>query len=144
MERTIQRSEPKIRFCRTVQTMASRTKKVESSSSMNKQKFTHVFNPALFGEQIGERSGELRILWNDGRSFWHARRFLVRSKFNESSSVEIGEAQSKFYMYDGPYVGFAESLSKIPKGHKYTGREYSRRPGEHGCTYLLLASEVEE
>jgi hypothetical protein len=30
--------------------------------------------------------------------------------------VEIGEASSKFYFYDGPYVGFAESLSKIPKG----------------------------
>jgi len=109
---------------------------------MSKQKFTHVFNAALVGEQIGERPGEVRILWNDGRSFWHARRFLVRSKPNESSSVEIGEASSKFYFYDGPYVGFAESLSKIPKGHKYTGRVYSRRPDEHGYTYQLLSSEV--
>jgi hypothetical protein len=116
----------------------------ESSSSMYKQKFTHVFNAALVGEQIGERPGEVRILWNEGRSFWHARRYLVRSKSNERGSVEIGEAASKFYMHDGPYVGFAESLSKIPKGHKYTGRVYSRRPGEHGYTYHLLASEVGE
>src|ERR1700720_969486 len=101
----------------------------ESSSSMSNQKFTHVFNTALAGKQIGERPGELRILWNDGRSFWHARRLLVRSKSNESSSVEIGEASSRFCMDDRPYVGFAESLSKIPKGHKYTGRVYSRRPG---------------
>jgi hypothetical protein len=27
-------------------------------------KFTHVFNPALVGEQIAERPGEVRILWN--------------------------------------------------------------------------------
>jgi hypothetical protein len=111
---------------------------------MSNQKFTHVFNPALVGEQIGERPGEVRILWNDGRSFWHARRFLVKSKSNESSSVEIGEASSKFYFYDGPYVGFAESLSKIPKGHKYTGRVYWRRADEHGYTYHLLVSEVRE
>jgi hypothetical protein len=124
--------------------MASRTKKVESSSSMNKQKFTHVFNPALFGEQIGERSGELRILWNEGRSFWHARRFLVRSKFNESSSVEIGEAQSNVLHVRRTLRRLRRVTKQIPKGHKYTGREYSRRPGEHGCTYLLLASEVEE
>ena len=116
----------------------------ESSLSMSNQKFTHVFNMALIGEQIGERPAELRILWNDGRSFWHARRFLVRSKSNEGSSVAIGEASSKFYFYDGPYVGFAESLSKIPKGHKYAGRVYSRRPGEHGYTYHLLVSEVGE
>jgi hypothetical protein len=114
----------------------------ESSPSMSKQKFTHVFNTALVGGQIGERPGEVRIPWNDGRSFWHARRFLIKSKSNESSSVEIDEAPSKFYMYDGPYVGFAESLSKIPKGHKYAGRVYSRRPGEHGYTHHLLASEV--
>jgi hypothetical protein len=56
----------------------------ESSLSMSNQKFTHVFNPALVGEQIGERPGELRILWNDGRSFWHARRFLLRSNSNQS------------------------------------------------------------
>ena len=111
---------------------------------MNNQKFSHVFNTALVGEQIGERPGELRILWNDGRSFWHARRFLVRSKSKESSSVEIGEASSKFYFYDGSYVGFAESLSKIPKGHKYTGRVYSRRPDVHGYTYHLLVREVGE
>lgn len=111
---------------------------------MSNHKFRHVFNATLVGEQIGERPGEVRILWNDSRSFWHARRFLARSKSNESSSVWIGEALSKFYKYDGPYVGFAESLSKIPKGHKYTGRVYSRRPGEHGYTYLLLAGEVGE
>ena len=111
---------------------------------MSKQKFSHIFNAALLGEQIGERPGELRTLWNDGRSFWHARRFLVRSKSNESISVDIGEVSSRFYMYDGPYVGFAESLSKIPKGHKYTGRVYSRRPGEHGYTYHLLVTEVGE
>jgi len=58
--------------------------------------------------------------------------------------VEIGEAPSKFYRYDGPYVGFAASLNQIPKGHKYTGRVYSRRPDEHGYTYHLLASEVGE
>ena len=109
---------------------------------MSKQKFTHVFNAALVGEQIGERPGEARIVWNDGRSFWHARRFLVRSKSNESSSVETGEASSKFYFYDGPYVGFAESLSKIPTGRKYAGRVYSRRPGEDGYTYHLLVSKV--
>ena len=111
---------------------------------MSKQKVTHVFNTALIGEQIGERPGEVRILWNDGRSFWHPRRFLVKSKSNETSSMEIGEAPSKFYLYDGPYVGFAASLNQIPKGHKYTGRVYSRRPGEHGYTYHLLASEVGE
>jgi hypothetical protein len=111
---------------------------------MSNHKFTHDFNRALVGEQIGERPGELRLLWNDGRSFWHARRFLIRSKSNESRSVEIGEASSKFYFFDGSYVGFAESLSKIPKGHKYTGRVYSRRAGEHGYTYHLLASEVGE
>jgi hypothetical protein len=116
----------------------------ESSSNVSKRKITHVFSAALVGEQIGERPGQLRLLWNDGRSFWHARRFLVRSKSNESSSVEIGETSSKFYFYDGPYVGFAESLSKIPKGHKYTGGVYSRRPGEHGYTYHLLTSEVWE
>ena len=111
---------------------------------MRKQKFTHVFNSALVGEQIGERPGELRILWNDGRSFWHARRFLARSKSNERNSLDINVAPSKFYFYDGPHVGFAESLSKIPEGHKYTGRVYSRRPDEHGFTYHLLASEVRE
>ena len=111
---------------------------------MNKQKFTHVFNAGLVGEQIDERPGELRILWNDGRSFWHARRFLLGSKSNESSSVEIGEASSKCYMYDGPHVGFALSVREIPKGHKYTGRVYSRRPGEHGYTYHLLVSEAGE
>jgi hypothetical protein len=111
---------------------------------MSNHNFTHDFNTALVGEQIDERPGELRLLWNDGRSFWHARRFLVRSKSNESSSVEIGETSSKFYFYYGPYVGFAESLSKIPKGHKYTGCVYSRRPGEHGYTYHLLVTEVGE
>jgi hypothetical protein len=45
-------------------------------------------------------------------------------------------------MYDGPYVGFAPSVREIPKGHKYSGRVYSRRPGEHGYTYHLLASEM--
>jgi hypothetical protein len=40
----------------------------ESSSSMSNHKFTHVFNTALVGNQIGERPGQLRILWNDGRS----------------------------------------------------------------------------
>src|SRR5271169_578388 len=108
---------------------------------MSNQRFTHVFNTTLVGKQIGERPGELRILWNDGRSFWHARRFLVRCKSNESSSVEIGEAVSRFCMYDGPHVGFAPSMREIPKGHKYTGRVYSRRPGEHGYTYHLLATE---
>ncbi|MFZ3332647.1 MAG: hypothetical protein WA197_18570 [Candidatus Acidiferrales bacterium] len=38
---------------------------------MSRQKFTHVFDAALLGEQIGERPGELRILWNDGRSGAH-------------------------------------------------------------------------
>lgn len=109
---------------------------------MSNKKLTHVSNTALVGEQIGERPGEVRILWNDGRSFWHARRFLVRSELNESSSVEIAEASSKFYLYDGPYVGFAESLSKIPMGHKYAGRVYSRRPDEYGYTYHLLVSKV--
>jgi hypothetical protein len=58
--------------------------------------------------------------------------------------VEVGEASPKFFMYDGPHVGFAESLSKIPEGHKYTGRVYSRRPGEHGYTYHLLVNKVGE
>ncbi len=109
---------------------------------MREQKFTHVFSAALFGEQIGERPGEVRILWNDGRSFWHARRFLLRSKSNERNSAEVGEASPKFFMYDGPHVGFAPSVREIPKGQKYTGRVYSRRPGEHGYTYHLVASEV--
>jgi hypothetical protein len=44
----------------------------ESSSGMSNQQFTHVFKTALVGEQIGERPGELHILWNDGRSFWQS------------------------------------------------------------------------
>jgi hypothetical protein len=110
---------------------------------MSNQDFTHVFNTALVGGQIGERPGELRILWNNGLSFWHARRFLVRSRSNENNSVEAGDTSSKFYLYDGPpYVGFAESLSEIPMGHKNTGRVCSRRPGEHGYSYHSLASGV--
>jgi hypothetical protein len=70
------------------------------------------------GEQIDERPGELRILRNDDRSFCRARRFPVRSKSNESSSVETGEASSKFYMYDGPCMSICFLSTESYRSHQ--------------------------
>jgi hypothetical protein len=70
---------------------------------MNNQKLTYIFNTTLVGVQIAERPGELRILWNDGRSYRHSRRFLLRSKLNAKlfenhMSLLKNFARNRFYL----------------------------------------------
>ena len=53
-------------------------------------KYTHIFNEHLIGKKIGERADTIRIMWADGRSFWHAQQFLRSADEIKSQEASNG------------------------------------------------------